>query len=59
MIRFSDGINVDMSGPLRSLRLSDGLYVVGNGMMIPVEDRQEAQDIITEGKEISHSKLFN
>ena len=42
MLRFSDGINIETSGPLRVIRLPDGYYVAGNGMLIPVADRAEA-----------------
>ena len=48
MLRFSDGINIETSGPLRVLRLPDGYYVVGNGMLIPVADRAEAREVIKE-----------
>ena len=48
MLRFSDGINIETSGPLRVLRLPDGYYVVGNGMLIPVADRAEAREVIEE-----------
>tara|TARA_X000000950_G_scaffold279684_1_gene372853 strand:- start:92 stop:265 length:174 start_codon:yes stop_codon:yes gene_type:complete len=46
MLRFNDGIEIDTSGPLRMLRLKDGLYVVGEGWCIPVEDTKEAEAII-------------
>jgi ArsR family metal-binding transcriptional regulator len=49
-LSFSDGITIDTSGPLRIKRLSDGLYVVGEGTMIPVEDEEEAQQIIEDSK---------
>jgi hypothetical protein len=48
MLKFSDGINIDTSGKLRMLRLSDGLYVVGKGMSIPVSNEEEAIKIISE-----------
>ena len=51
MLRFNDGVTIDTSGPLRTLRLRDGYYVVGEGMCIPVESREEAQELI---REISH-----
>ncbi len=51
MLRFNDGVNIDTSGPLRILRLRDGYYVVGENMCIPVESREEGQEII---KEMSH-----
>ncbi len=48
MLRFNDGVNIDTSGPLRTLRLRDGYYVVGQGMCIPVADREEARKVIAE-----------
>ena len=50
ILRFSDGVNIDTSGELRVLRLKDGYYVVGNGMLIPVQDRAEALKVIEEMK---------
>ena len=47
-MRFSDGMSFDTSGPLRTVRKSDGLYVVGNGMLIPVDDHDEAEKLIQE-----------
>ena len=46
MIRFNDGVNVDTSGELRKLQLSDGLYVIGKGIMLPVDSDEEANEII-------------
>jgi len=46
MLSFSDGVTIDTSGNLRSLYLQDGWYVVGNGMLIPVKDKKEADDLI-------------
>ena len=46
MIRFSDGVEIDTSGPLRPLHLHDGWYVVGGWMLIPVDSLQEARDEI-------------
>lgn len=45
-MRFSDGMQFDTSGPLRMVRRRDGYYVIGNGMLIPVADRDEAADFI-------------
>ena len=50
-LRFSDGMTFNTDGPLRITRRSDGLYVIGNGMLIPVKDRKEGRDIIKELKE--------
>lgn len=45
-IRFSDNIEFDTSGELRLTRCSDGWYVVGEGMLIPVKDKEEGLEII-------------
>ena len=46
MLKFSDGINIDTSGELRTLTLHDGEYVVGNGMCIPTKDMTESLEVI-------------
>ena len=46
MLKFTDGVEIDTSGPLRPLHLHDGWYVVGGGMLIPVESLQQARDEI-------------
>jgi len=48
MLKFTDGVNVDTSGPLRRLRLKDGLYVVGQGSLIPMNDIEDANAFIRE-----------
>lgn len=50
-IKFSDGISVNTDGPLRVLKLHDGYYVIGNGMMCPVNDKEEAYEMISKEKE--------
>ena len=45
-LHFSDGMKINTDGNLRILRESDGLYVVGNGMCIPVESIDEAYETI-------------
>jgi len=47
MLRFSDGVTFDTSGPLRIESRHDGLYVVGQGMLIPIESREEGRAIIS------------
>jgi hypothetical protein len=42
---------IDSTGPLRKIRLPDGLYVVGQEMLIAVDSEKEADDIIEEFKE--------
>lgn len=49
-IRFSDGIEIDTSGPLRLMELYDGWYVVGEGRLIPVKDDVEGLSRIEEIK---------
>ncbi|MCR4286209.1 MAG: hypothetical protein NUW00_04920 [Candidatus Kaiserbacteria bacterium] len=46
MLKFTDGMSFDTQGSLRVCRRSDGFYVIGNGMMIPVDSREEGQKII-------------
>lgn len=48
ILRFSDGIEIDTSGPLRLLELHDGWYVVGEGRLIPVKDEEEGGQILFE-----------
>ena len=52
-LNFSDGMSFDTSGDFRITRRKDGYYVVGNGWLIPVEDRQEGLETI---REMSQSK---
>jgi hypothetical protein len=46
MLRFSDGEEFDTSGEPRIERRSDGLYVCGDGMLIPVRNLDEALLVI-------------
>ena len=48
MLRFNDGMTFDTSGPLRAECRSDGWYVLGEGMLIPVASREEAESYIKE-----------
>jgi len=45
-LKFTDGIEIDTSGPLRTLHLHDGWYVTGEGRLYPCKDEQEAIEII-------------
>jgi len=49
-LKFSDGMEFDASGPLRIEERRDGLYVVGQGMLMACETRAEAEDLIDELK---------
>ncbi len=55
-LKFSDGMEFDTSGHLRIESRSDGLYVVGNGCLIPVNSREEAEEIIKQDKEKKDQK---
>lgn len=46
ILKFSDGIEIDLSGPVRVLELHDGFYVVGEGMLKPVSSKEEAEEIV-------------
>ena len=45
-LTFTDGVQFDLDGELRVERRADGVFVVGQGMLIPVEDEDEAREII-------------
>lgn len=46
MLRFSDGEDFDTGGEFRIEARRDGLYVLGGGLMIPVESRKEGEELI-------------
>jgi len=46
ILKFSDGIEIDVSGELRLLELYDGWYVVGDGRLIPVNDMEEGEQLL-------------
>ena len=52
MLKFSDGVEIDTSGPLRPLHLHDGWYVVGGGMLIAVDSLQQVRDEIAAMEDI-------
>ena len=49
-MKFSDGMEFNTAGELRIERKSDGLYVVGKGMLIPIDSVQEGLQLIKEMK---------
>lgn len=55
-LKFSDGIEIDTSGELRPLHLPDGWYVVGEGLLYPVDDIKEANEIIEDMKMLKGKK---
>ena len=48
MLRFSDGMTFDTSGVLRLTCRSDGWYVVGRGLLCPVSNRKEGEQLIAD-----------
>ena len=50
-LRFSDGMEFDLSGDLRIVHRRDGWYVVGRGMLIPVADREEGDLMVAQMKD--------
>lgn len=49
-LKFSDGMEFDTSGPLRTEERSDGWYVVGEGIMFAVKTQQEGETYIANKK---------
>ena len=58
ILKFSDGISIDTSGPLRVLELSDGFYVTGCGFLIPVESEEKALEVIQREEIVFLSKQY-
>ena len=50
MLKFTDGIQIEISGKLRSLKLDDGWYVVGEGKLIPMDSQRECREYIEKQK---------
>lgn len=47
-LRFSDGVRVDTTGPYRVIKLEDGYYVTGHGLLSPEGSREEAEAYVQE-----------
>ena len=41
-----DGVSIDTGDALRVVRLPDGYYVAGRGLLIPVDSREEGEEVI-------------
>jgi hypothetical protein len=50
-LKYVGDLVVDSTGPLRKIHLPDGLYVVGEQMLIPADSEEEADDIIEQLKD--------
>jgi hypothetical protein len=46
ILEFTDGMKIDTSGEYRTITKSDGLYVVGHGICVPVSTQEEADSLI-------------
>lgn len=49
-MEFSDGVKFDTSGEYRVERRKDGYYVVGGGSLIPVDSRDDGEEMIKDLK---------
>ena len=55
-LKFSDGVEVEIGGKYRIVKLADGWYVVGQGYIEPASDYKEAVVILNELKESEKEK---
>ena len=46
MLAFSDGEEFDTTGDLRLTHRKDGVYIIGQNMLIPVESVSEGYELI-------------
>jgi hypothetical protein len=53
MINFSDGVNLDTEGEYRVIHLKDGYYVIGHGLLCPVDSQLEGEQVIEEFKRLT------
>jgi hypothetical protein len=49
--RLANGVEIDVSGTLRVLEIENGIYVVGQEMLIAVNSREEGLEEIRKIKE--------
>jgi hypothetical protein len=55
-LKFSDGEEFELSGQLRREHRTDGWYVLGVNMLIPVKDEKEADEYISRHSQPSSHK---
>lgn len=55
-MKFSDGMKFDTSGQYRLTHRSDGWYVVGKGLLLPVNNAEDGQKVIVEMIELDKLK---
>jgi len=56
-LKFSDGEEFDLSGPLRVVLRADGFYVLGENMMVAVDTLEKGIKMIADKK--SGKKYYN
>ena len=56
-LRFSDGEEFDTSVELQLTIRKDGVYVIGEGYLIPVKDLNEGRKKLKEMKESSYESM--
>ena len=59
MLNFNDGISIDNSGELKILKLHDRNYMVGEGMLLPMDSYEECQEFIEKQKNLFNKKIYN
>jgi len=47
-LNFTDGLGFDLQGLLRVEKHPDGWYVLGEGMLCPVDDEKDGDGLIAE-----------
>ena len=50
ILRFSDGEEFETSGELRLEHRSDGWYLLGEGMLVPIKDPDEGRELMKKFK---------
>ena len=56
-MHFTDGMKFDLKGPLRVIKRKDGYYVCGEGILCPVDDREDGEALIENLKSNRAKKL--
>jgi len=56
-LKFSDGMEFDLSGPLRVELRSDGYYVVGQNMLMAVDTLEQGEKVVADKK--AGKKYYN
>ena len=56
-MHFTDGMKFDLKGPLRVIKRKDGYYVCGEGILCPVDGREDGEALIENLKSNRAKKL--